>query len=324
MGSESDDEKSTFWRTLGRVSTVAGALGIFSAVFVFWDTVCERFPGMAGVLPFVTCKQARVPSRPVTVTGPDTSKAPVPRAVVRQEQFKQFSVAFKDRDQAHLDYLYQAGFRLENGCGLWGQGIGAPTYKSAHEAQWAVGVMLKFTPHAFSCGNKPFDAHVITLWRIGLRSSSHSNSGWSDTSLILDAWISAKGASSEFRAVAKEILTDIRQLSRVTRVDFVEACAIAHDANSPENPESADSVASKMLYRTGACPFRVDHSPYVMRDRIVSAQMRGRLSREFPNENARKAFDLGIAKALCDKEIRKSDFCLPPPDVERALVRWAQ
>jgi hypothetical protein len=72
----SGKKDEAFWVILNRIATIGGVLGAITAAFVFWDNICGRFPEIARLVPFATCKPATVadPSR-ATVEEMRTTRA---------------------------------------------------------------------------------------------------------------------------------------------------------------------------------------------------------------------------------------------------------
>lgn len=82
------DDKKPFWKWIGRLGKLAGALGIVSAVFAFWDTICQRAPSVAGLVPYASCKvigTATVPQPPVVAPASDKPVIHPPRPTAEQE-----------------------------------------------------------------------------------------------------------------------------------------------------------------------------------------------------------------------------------------------
>lgn len=323
------------WGGLVVLATVFGVLQGPKALADLHELTCgwPAWQGIAGA--FGDCASyAAKPTTTVVVTTSTLPKGPVPRAVIYQEQLKQFHIAFRDNDEVFLKHLYDAGFRIDAGvvCSALPRREADPG-----SAMKAVKTLLTFSKGEVDCdAGKGIGGDVLILRDV---MSSHfrgcwgedSTKYWSGTVAAIDQWIAIKGRSGALVESARANLNLIERAKAASRDDYIRACVIFHGEPRLWGQKIADQekgTAEQLLHGTGTCPV-VDWLaggssqygstlPNEIRRRLQSRKFIG-ISQEKEQVAARET-----AQEVCGLAIKKTGMTLPPKQIEQDLRRWAK
>lgn len=198
-----------------------------------WSSGWQRFAGWFG-----DCAgYAQKPSQTVVITGPAVPQGPVPRAVVYNEQLKQYRLARDDGDQEFLNKLYQSGFRLKSNsaCNGWDWiAFSSPVDVAVSRAK----VELKFSESPVTCSGRAVDAHLLQdlldeVNRVCKPVSNLNEASWKSRIAVIDELVSARGPSESFKETARSAAIRFDKARSVNKEEVVELCVRAFDPDLP-------------------------------------------------------------------------------------------
>jgi hypothetical protein len=324
----------SFWKKFGVLGSVAAAI---VAGFALWDDVlCQRFPEVAGLVPYAKCPPPKhVPQPSPTASAPVVERSPpppppsdslgklahgvpVPSAQVYGELRNQLLIASKDGDESFVKGLVARGFtvRLDDACTLANelvQGRGAEKVASATMIDLFADVIKR----GASCkafgqdGSIPLDQFLLdeALRDVRQDCSDRPNPHWATRVTLLKGLLEKHPGTDGFVSLARKYSQLYEKAANQSRNQVVSLCELSGAGRIANDDRS-------LLYATGHCS--PDNSQNFIHSRVSNVAMK----RVMRHPGTEQEWDAIFIREHCQKAVARGG--IRDAQIRSDLKQWAK